>query len=304
LFETQRDISAKVAAIIGSHYGALVGPARPLADTRPPARFSSYECVLQYYALVKALSASHHLQVRSCLEETVKNEPGYATAWAVLANVYAQEYRFDFNQRPEPNQSSQLSLDAARRAVLLEPQNPTAQLMLAVCAFDRHDLDGFRRSGALAIDLNPNNPDILGQYGLRLAYIGDWDRGEALLRRAMALNPAHPVWYREPIAFIRYQQAHYEEALQEIDKYANSNPNYIWYPVFRAMTLGQLGRGAEAGPSIDAALRLRPDIREAFWQMARVRNVPEQQIAAMAVGLRKAGLEVMLPEGGPKASSR
>jgi adenylate cyclase len=91
-------------------------------------------------------------------------------------------------------------------------------MMLALSAFDRHDLDGFRRSGALAVDLNPNNPDVLAQYGFRLAYIGDWDRGEALLRTAMALNPAHPVWYREPIAFIRYQQGNYEGALQEIDK--------------------------------------------------------------------------------------
>jgi adenylate cyclase len=304
LFETQRDISAKVAAIIGSHYGAVVGPALPLADTRPPAQFSSYECVLQYYALVKALSASRHLQVRSCLEETVKNEPDYATAWAVLANVYAQEYRFDFNRRPEPRQSLELSFDAARRAVLLEPQNPTAQLMLALNAFDRHDLDGFRRSGALAVELNQNNPDILAQYGLRLAYIGDWDRGEALLRRAMALNPAHPVWYREPIAFIRYQKGNYEEALQEIDEYADSNPNFIWYQIFRAMTLGQLGRAAEARPTIDAVLRIRPDIRQAFWQMARVWNAPEPQIAGMAIGLRKAGLDVVFPGDGPTASSR
>jgi hypothetical protein len=61
------------------------------------------------------------------------------------------------------------------------------------------------------------------------------------------------------------------------------------------MTLGRLGRGAEARPSIDAVLRIRPDVREAFWQMARVWNVPEQQIAAMAIGLRKAGLEVVQP---------
>jgi adenylate cyclase len=175
--------------------------------------------------------------------------------------------------------------------------------MLALSAFDRHDLDGFRRSGALAVDLNPNNPDILGQYGLRLVYIGDWGGGEALLRKAMALNPAHPVWYREPIAFIRYQQANYEEALHEIDKYAYSNPNFIWYQVFRAMTLGQLGRGEEAKSAVQAALRLRPDIGQAFWQMTRVWNIPEAQIEQMAVGLRKAGLEVVSPEAASTISS-
>ena len=119
----------------------------------------------------------------------------------------------------------------------------------------------------------------------------------------MALNPSHPVWYREPLAFIRYQQANYEEALHEIDKYANSNPNFIWYQVFRAMTLGQLGRGEEAKSAVQGALRLRPDIRQAFWQMTRVWNIPEPQIEQMAVGLRKAGLEVISLEASKVSSS-
>jgi hypothetical protein len=102
--------------------------------------------------------------------------------------------------------------------LLREPQNSTAQLMLALSAFDRHDVDGFRLGGALAIDLNQNDPDILGKYGLRLVYVGDWDGGEALFRKAMALNPVHRVWYHEPIAFIRYQQANYEEVLHETNR--------------------------------------------------------------------------------------
>ena len=301
LFDGQADISKKLAAMIGSHYGAITTSVVSQANTQLPAQLSSYECVLQYYALVRSLSASRHLQVRSCLEQTVKEEPGYATAWALLANVYAQEYRFGFNPRPAEDPLER-SFEAARRAVTLEWQNPTAQLMLALSAFDRHDIDGFRRGGALAVELNPNDPEILGQYGVRLAYIGDWDRGEMLVKQAINLNPAHPIWYYEPIAFILYQKGSYKEALDVVDRYSYTNPNFIWYQVFRAMTLGQLGRVEDAAPSVQAALRLRPDIRRDFWQMARVWNIPENQIAQMALGLRKAGLEVVFPEDAPKAS--
>ena len=68
------------------------------------------------------------------------------------------------------------------------------------------------------------------------------------------------------------------------------------------MTLGQLGRIAEARPSVDAALKIQPDIRVAFWQMARIWNLPEQQIVNIAIGLHKAGPDVVPPPDAPKIS--
>ena len=58
------------------------------------------------------------------------------------------------------------------------------------------------------------------------------------------------------------------------------------------MILGQLGRGEEAKPLIDAALKLKPDVRERLFDMARIWNVPDPHIEHMADGLRKAGLAI------------
>jgi hypothetical protein len=62
--------------------------------------------------------------------------------------------------------------------------------------------------------------------------------------------------------------------------------------LFRAMILGQLGRSEEAQPLIEAALRLKPDVRERLFDMARIWNVPDAQIEHIADGLRKAGLAI------------
>ena len=43
---------------------------------------------------------------------------------------------------------------------------------------------------------------------------------------------------------------------------------------------------------IEAALKLKPDVRERLWDMARVWNVPDPQIEHIADGLRKAGLAI------------
>ena len=134
--------------------------------------------------------------MRACLERAVELDPDYADAWAVLANIYAQEHRFGYNPRPELYDSRERSFSAAYRAVEIEPRNPTAQLMLANALFDRRNLAGFRAAGERAITLNPNDPDLLAHYGMRLTFIGDWERGLALVTKAIALNPEHPQWYR------------------------------------------------------------------------------------------------------------
>ncbi len=66
----------------------------------------------------------------------------------------------------------------------------------------------------------------------------------------------------------------------------------IWRLLFRAMILGQLGRREEAQPAVEGALELKPDVRERFWDMARIWNVPDPHIERMADGLRKAGLAI------------
>jgi hypothetical protein len=66
----------------------------------------------------------------------------------------------------------------------------------------------------------------------------------------------------------------------------------IWWVLFRAMILGQLGRSEEAQPLVEAALRLKPDVRERLWDMARIWNVPDPHIEHIADGLRKAGLAI------------
>jgi hypothetical protein len=66
----------------------------------------------------------------------------------------------------------------------------------------------------------------------------------------------------------------------------------IWWLLWTAMTLGQLGRNEEAQPLIEAALKLKPDVRERFRDMARIWNMPEPHIEHMVDGLRKAGLAI------------
>jgi len=260
------------------------------AHRRPSTSFAAYDCVLRYYYYLRSFDPHEHAKVRACLERAIELDPDYSDAWALLANLYAQEHRFGYNPRPELYDSHERSLTAAYRAVEIDPRNPTAQLMLANALFDRRDLLGFRAAGERAIVLNPNDPEPLAHYGMRLIFIGEWERGLALVTKAIALNPEHPRWYLDPIIYYHYQTKDYERAL--VDSQRQEAFDDIWWLLYRATILGQLGRSEEAQPVIEAALKLKPNVRERFWDMARIWNAPDAQIEHIADGLRKAGLAI------------
>ena len=290
VFEIQEEVSEEVSAIVASNYGLIAETDLAEAQRRPPKSFAAYDCVLRYYHYQRLFDQQEHAKVRACLERAVDLEPDYSDAWAVLANIYAQEHRFGFNPRPELYNSYERSLSAAYRAAEIDPRNPTAQLMLANALFDRHDLVGFKAAGERAIALNPNDPEPLAHYGMRLTYIGEWERGIALVTKAIALNPEYPQWYLDPIIYYHYQTGDYERALTESQRQKLSDD--VWGALFRAMILGQLGRREEAQPLIEAALKLEPNVRERLFDMARIWNVPDPEIEHIADGLRKAGLAI------------
>jgi hypothetical protein len=94
----------------------------------------------------------------------------------------------------------------------------------------------------------------------------------------------------DPIIYYHYQKQDYAGAWALAESQGGSGD--IWWLLFRVMILGQLGRSKEAQPLLDAALKLKADVRERLFDMARIWNVPDAHIEHIADGLRKAGLAI------------
>ena len=94
VFKIQEDVSEQVSAIIANNYGLIAEADLEKARHRSPKSFDAYDCVLRYYHYQKTVDQQEHAKVRTCLEGAVELDPDYADAWAVLANIYAQEHRF------------------------------------------------------------------------------------------------------------------------------------------------------------------------------------------------------------------
>jgi adenylate cyclase len=220
----------------------------------------------------------------------VARHPGYADAWAMLAYVYLDEDRNGYNMRGTVEDARQRALDAAEAAVAADPNSDIANEALMIVLDRRGDLEGSERAGRTAIAINPNNPALRVELGLRLFQRGRWDEGAAMVRQALAESVVVPRLSRITLVFDHYRKSEYEEALREV--HLMDMPDFYATHMLCAAIHGQLEQREEASRALAELLRLRPNFAAEMRDDFRARHFTEPFIDMMAEGLRKAGLPV------------
>jgi adenylate cyclase len=286
IFAVQDEITEQVVATIASDFG-VISRAR-LAEVRekPTDNLDAYECVLQTLAYYRGSpGAPGHARLRDALERAVESDSNYAEAWACLCLIYLHEYTLSYNPRPDPLNRA---LDAARRAVGSDPTSQWAHHALAQVYFHRNEVDAFTSEAERAIALNPNNAFALADLGRNLEFAGD-ERGIALVKKAMKLDPFHPTIYHFAVAHSHLHRGEYKAALAEARKI--NLPSSWLAQIYLAVIYAALDRHTEARSHLGELLRLRPDFTiEVLTSEARKWNVSDDRIRRVVAALRKAGL--------------
>jgi adenylate cyclase len=287
LFAIQDGIARDVIAEIATVNGVIVTTLLSDVATTRTTDLTAYQCVLRTAVFYNDVNESDHAEVRECLENAVAADPTFADAWAELAEIIALEHLVGLN--PKPN-SLQRALDAGERALLIDPAHPRAVEVLATVYFLRHELDRFFEFAERALAHNVDNPGKLSFVGFQLAYAGQWERGIALLNRALELYPNHESWIFIPLSLGKYRQADYEAALAYARRVGMSD---YWRDAFvTTIALAQLGRLDEAKESLARMLELYPAFAEDPRGVCRKFNWSEDLIDHILDGFEKAGLEI------------
>lgn len=193
----QYEISKKIAVLVGSENGILP----ELIRTNPPAALSidveAFRCFMEIHSYWKQPGEALHRELARCLPQAVARNPGYAEAWAALAYVRMDEARLKRNARPGADPWAEADA-AIARALELSPLSPVVLRTAMIHAIEKPqpDLAAFERHGRRNLELGPNNPHTLAEFGSRLAVTaGEWDDGMRFVARAFDLNPSPPGWY-------------------------------------------------------------------------------------------------------------
>jgi adenylate cyclase len=288
IFAVQDDVAARIVATVADSYGVLVHSMRDAISQKDDPDLTAVEWQIQYFAYREQITPSNHTALKRRLERAVKSDNPPSDLWACLAQIYLDEYAFGF----PGNDATSLdrALVAARRGVELDRANQFAMVALAQTHFFRQDLAAFRPAAERAMAINPLNTDALGILGLQIVHTGEFERGTAIVRRAMELNPNHAGWMHFAPLWDHFHKGEYEQALQCANRV--DVPGLFWPYLVMASACGHLGRHSEAKAAVRDLLALDPEFAAHARSNVGTWHFASGLMDPILEGLRKAGLSI------------
>jgi len=287
IFSVQDDVAGRIVATVADSYGVLVHSMRAAIRKKEDADLTPVEWQFQYFAYREQITPSSHATLKSRLQQVAQMNVGQSDLWACLAQVYVDEYAFGFE---DDATSLDRALAAGRRGVELDRANQFALVALAQVHFFRQDLAAFGPAAERAMALNPLNTDALGILGLQIVHTGEFERGTAIVRRAMALNPNHAGWMHFAPLWDHFHKGEYEQALECANRV--DVPGLFWPFLVMASACGHLGRRTEAEAAVKDLLALDPEFAAHVRSNIESWHFASGLLEPLLEGLRQAGLEI------------
>jgi len=281
-----REMAQVVAGHVASEFGivaqTLWGELRTSA-----AEETTYGALLRSYRFFAAREPADLVSAVEALRRALASEPQCALAWAWLSRLHVANHAFEV--APAETSIDQ-GLALAQHAVLLDPSSQRGRAVLAFALLVKGELAAGLAEAGKALELNADTFVYLETIGWLLALLGDWDRGTALIRRAVARNPHHLSIAFHALWADHLRRGEIEASYQAAVQYRDAA--WFWRSVMRASCLGHLGRLEEAQVEVAELLRHKPDFASRGRTLiGRLIKFPDL-LDRVAVGLGKAGLEL------------
>jgi TolB-like protein len=297
IFNLQAEIAREVVRKVAQPQGAIA-----LFDWKrtrgiAPESRAAYDCVIQAEELQRrGVLAQKSAEVRGCLTRTVASEPGYADAWVMLALLEIDELRYTPRTRIS-SERLDAAYTAAQHGIELAPDSGRAHMALMMALFFRGEVERALAVGDVALRLSPQDPDVIGEVGLRQVNGGSADTGLDLLRRATGLYDDPPAGLRLALSLGYLRKGEFKQASNAIDKVV-PNSNFVYLAVAAAV-YGKAENWDAARRAANELLRLYPDFGAWADQEMAQRLLAPDLAAALMQGWEAAGLAVVSPADKP-----
>ena len=281
IFGFQDDVTDVVAARLAIQIAEA--ERRRLAHLNIPD-IRAYGLILRGQGLNTQVRRESNLHARRLFEQAAEIDPKFARSYAAMSRTFNLDWRFAWSKDPE--RSLEKSMELALTAIERDPLDARGFGELGYAHLYKKQHDDSLIAYERAVQLNPNDADLLAEMGDALACAGDAQKAVVSLQRAMVLNPFHPDWYIWYLGEAYFHLGDYEQTIKTLNKMQNK------YDAHRllASSYALSGQIDEAKRHAAEILRIHPTFTIDSWSRVPP-DKDEKKLKLFLEGLRMAGLK-------------
>ncbi len=260
LFEIQDEIARKIVEELQVNLG--VGEAFRFVAGRAKT-IEAWELVVRAAPLTDTLVCNDTKKARELITRALEIDPEYSGAWAIMGWVHWLESVFNWST--DSKKSLGLALEAAEKAVELDPQNPEGYSLLGSTYLVLGDIDRAIEMCKRAIEIAPANSYGVAILANALIDSGEIKQGIVKIKKAIRLCPFPPGWYFSLLGTGLHLDGKHEEALKPLEIAISREPDSHLPRLWLVSALVELNRIDDAKKVAQQILEIEPDFSALDW---------------------------------------
>jgi DNA-binding winged helix-turn-helix (wHTH) protein/TolB-like protein/Flp pilus assembly protein TadD len=240
IFAVQDAISRKV---VGALAVRLVGDERTRLGQHDTDSSEAYELYLKGRYFWNKFTLADHQKATEYFNQAIAKDPGYALAYAGLADTYGASATNGWLRPTEAYPKAKLTV---QKALSLDDTLAEAHANLGAL-FMFYDMDwvSAEREYRRAIELNPDYEGTYGVYSYLLCALGRLDEGVEKARQGLEANPLSGALGND-LALAYYQARRYDEAINQYQETLEMEPTRAESLLGLGMVYEQKGKYEDA----------------------------------------------------------
>ena len=281
IFDLQDEITDIISSAIAIQTQSAEKSSRRI---QVPALIETYALVLQGQQKLFKYNREQNRQARKMYEAALESESDYSRAMAALSRTHNLDWRYSWTEKPEL--ALEKAFELAQESVILDPSDARGYGELGFVNLYRKEHDASLSSFETALQLNPNDTDIMSNMADALAHSGKSEKAIELLRRALTLNPFYPDQYLWYLGGAYFNLKRYQDVVDTVNRMHSPTEGRR----LLAASYAYLGDMEKARFEASKVLEAFPNFSLDHW----IKVLPDkdsEETEHFVEGLRRAGLK-------------
>ena len=248
------EVTEIIVARLATVYGGRLGKAwRRRTERSSPQNFQAYD---HFQRGIDAFdfTPGSTAKARECCFKAIELDPTYGKAYAKIAWAYLVDVWLGWSE--DTARSLAEAKKYATLAIARDDDEAWGHWAMAGYHMFCGQHDRAIATYEKALELNPNDADVLNDFGQCLSYAGFAKEGIEAVRKAMRLNPHYPEYWVMQLGPIYFDARRYEDAIATLESLQTSDS--ICIQLYLAASHAALGHKDQARAAVTRLMGFDP----------------------------------------------